>query len=470
MNRRPRPRLVVVHPYWAFWESTIDPGLRLRRLAMARSVAGSLATAADVVAVAELASPEDGRRLADEVGAVDAVLVLQTMAVPPTHVLPLLEAAPGAGIVVWAAHEEGGVGDAFDHRGITARGATVGAPMLTNVMGRAGRPFEVLLGRLDEPDDLQRVRAAVRAAGAAGALRRSRLGRVGRPIEGYLHVDVDDRALSDALGLEIVAIDPQEVRARYHAATEGEIRALRAELAAWDIDPALDPDSLTRSLRLAAAMEGLVTDFRLDAGALNCHVPEIRFAADIGVTPCYALGRATTQGVPWTCTGDVLTAVAMLTVKRLGAAALYHEVEAVDYDTEEVVLANSGEHDLGWMAPDDRPRLGPNVWFCGSDERCGACAAFEPAPGPATLVGFTPHAQAPGGFRYVVAPGALTARRFPATGTVNGAFRFRSSPVRAAWETWAAAGVNHHGAAVPADIAGAVAATARHLGVEAVEI
>ena len=157
----------------------------------------------------------------------------------------------------------------------------------------------------------------------------------------------------------------------------------------------------------------------------------------------------------------------MLTTKRLGGAAVYHEIEAIDYSSGEVVIANSGEHDLAWSAPGVRPRLRPNDWFCGKDAHCGVCAVLEPAPGPATLVGFTPHPAARGGFRYVVARGELTARTFPATGTVNGAFRFADGPVEAAWARWASAGVNHHSSATPGDLSADVATVARHLGIEA---
>ncbi len=125
----------------------------------------------------------------------------------------------------------------------------------------------------------------------------------------------------------------------------------------------------------------------LDGGAFNCHVPQFRFGDEIGIAPCWGLGRLTTMGMPFTCTGDILTAVAMLVTKRLGGAALYHEIEAIDYATGEVVIANSGEHDLAWLDPGERPRLRRNGWFCGTDAHCGVCAVLEPPPGPATLVG-----------------------------------------------------------------------------------
>ena len=113
----------------------------------------------------------------------------------------------------------------------------------------------------------------------------------------------------------------------------------------------------------------------------------------------------------------------MLTTTLLGGAAVYHELESLDYRTDEALIANSGEHDLRWCDPAERPALVRNHWYA-SDPRCGACACFGPPAGPGTLVAFTPHADEPSGFRYVVAEGELTPRRFPSTGTVHGAFRF----------------------------------------------
>jgi L-arabinose isomerase len=443
-------------------------------MALARAVATDLADTVDAVAVVEIASAEDGvavgRRFVDL--DVEVVLVLQTMAVPAAWTMAAIEALPGSPVVVWALHETGLVEGGFDHGSITTQGATVGAPMLANLLSRADRPFELVLARRSDADGRRRVCTALRLAGVARRIARSRLGRIGRPLDGYAHVDVDDAALRSATGIELVAVDPDEVVDAFRAVVDSDVRALEIDVRRdWTIvGDVVEGEALERSLRAALALEVVVDAHRLDGGAFNCHVPQFRFGEPIGIAPCWALGRLTSAGRPFTCTGDIVTAVAMLTTKRLGGAAVYHEIEAIDYATGEVVIANSGEHDLAWLAEGERPRIQRNGWFCGKDPHCGVCAAFEPAPGPATLVGFTPHPRSRGGFRYVVARGELTSRRFPETGTVNGAFRFADGPVEAAWGRWASAGVNHHSSATPGDLSADVVAVAGHLGIDAVVV
>lgn len=468
-----KPRAGIVHPYWTLWEHTAGPSFRADRMALARTVADALAGTVEPVDVAEIASANDGIAIGRRFAAsdVDVLLVLQTMAVPAAWTMAAVDALPGVPVVVCALHETG-LRDTVDHGTITTQGATVGAPMLSNLLSRAERAFDLVLVRGTDSASLAPLADALRLAGIARRISKSRLGRIGRPLEGYAHVDVDDAALRAATGIELVAIDPDEVVDRYRSIPDSEVRALEAEVSRdWTLaGDVRDGEALDRSLRAAIALEAVVAAHDLDGGAFNCHVPQFRFGEPIGIAPCWALGRLTSAGRPFTCTGDIVTAVAMLTTKRLGGAALYHEIEAIDYDTGEVVIANSGEHDLAWLAPGERPRLQRNGWFCGKDAHCGLCAAFEPMPGPATLVGFTPHPGSRGGFRFVVARGELTTRRFPETGTVNGAFRFREGPVEDAWRRWARAGVNHHSSATPGDLAGDVVAVANHLAIDAVVV
>lgn len=462
---RVRASAAVMLPYWAFWESSAGgASFRSERQDLLDDVVERLQWAdIDVVWSGMVDSPETGAAAAEAIGPAGAqvLVVAQSMAVPPTHAMAALDRLGDLPVVVWAVQRSRTLRTGFDQSDITTMGATVGTPMLTNLLVRSGRPFELVVGGISDGPVVERLVETVGAAAVARSLASARIARVGMPIEGYACVDVDDEMLKAATGIELIPVDPAEIRTLYQGVSD--VAGLEAELAGLYEDATEDREGRTRSLRLAAAIEELDRARSFDTGAMNCHVAEIRFADEPGVTPCFGIGRETTRGVPWTCAGDVLTAVAMLVAKRLGGAALYHEIEAIDFETGEVAIANSGEHDLGWCGKGARPRLQPNPWYR-SDRFTGLSAWFELPPGPATLVGFTPHHDEPSGFRLIAAEGEITGRSFPDSPTVGGAFRFAGGqPVGEAWRRWALAGANHHSAAAPGSLADEVGVVARFL-------
>ena len=462
----------------------------------------------EVIGESLLDSPESAAVVAGGVsGELDVIVVVITMAAPPTHGMTFLDRFEDVPLVVWSLQRSRNIRAGFDATDITSAGTAVGTPQLTNMLARTGRPHEIVVGSLDDEACHGRLARAVHVAATASALRRARIARVGQPPPGYACVDTDAEALRRTTGITLVAVSPAELRRRIgevpseavdRLAAEAvatadvatDLTAARAEGAptAGEVAPCpgraashLDDSTAVaaglaagvaggRSLAGAAALEALDDDLEIAAGAMNCHVPELRFGTEVGVTPCYGLGRETSRGIPWTCAGDVLTAVAMLVGKRLGGAALYHEVEVIDFDTDEVAIANSGEHDLAWCPAGRRPRLQPNPWYT-DDPLTGACMWFELPPGPASLIGFTPHSDEPSGYRFIVAEGHITERSLPQSPTVGGVFRFAGEAgVAESWGAWAAAGVNHHSSCSPGHLAADVATVARYLGVGCVQV
>ena len=469
---REKHSIAVIHPYWRFWEASAGGGaFRAERHCLLEEVVGLLrSSGVDIAWRGLVHSPEAGAAAAARIrlDGASVVLIVQSMAVPPTHAMAALDILEDLPVVVWAVQRSRALRPGFDESDITTLGATVGTPMLTNVLGRQGRPFELVVGALGDPQVTERLGGVLRAAATACLVSNARIARVGRPIDGYDCVDVDEAALRSATGIQLVTVNPAEIRDRYRLV--GSVAELEDEVAAGFECLAGGSDGSFRSLKLARVMEDLDREYGFAAGAMNCHVEEIRFGDHPGVTPCFGLGRETSRGIPWSCAGDVVTAVAMLVARHLGGAALYHEVEAIDFDTGEVVIANSGEHDLGWCPPGVRPRLISNPWYL-SDPLTGTCAWFELPAGPATLIGFTPHHAEPSGFRLIAAEGRVTGRPFPRSPTVGGAFRFSGSErVESVWRRWAEAGVNHHSAATPGFLADQVEVVARFLGVGFVRV
>lgn len=458
-----RGRVAVLVPYWDFFEGAVAGDLRASRVALVEQATAALGETAPAGPVLWVDSADAGREAAAALAGArpQALVVLQTMAVPPAWTADALEAVRDVPLVVLVVQDRERPGEPFDHGAVTEQGSTVGGAQLTSTLIRRERPFRLVTGWLGEEAVRAELRREVRAACAAGGLRGARLLRVGRPLEGYECVDADDGALARAVGVELVPLETISVADAYRDAPAEAVEAVRAEVAReWevaDIDAA--GTAYERSLRMAAAIEHLGRAHDADGGVMNCHVPEIRLGDEPGVAPCFALGRETSAGRPWTCTGDVVTAVAMLALKRLGAPAWYHEIEALDHGSGEALLATSGEHDRG-LAPTDCPLLHANPWWD------GLCARFTPAAGPASLVAFTVDPSAHGGFRFVVAEGEFTARGLPETGTVNAAFRFARGPLRDAWSRWARAGASHHSAATAGHRADELGAVAEHLGLD----
>jgi len=261
-----------------------------------------------------------------------------------------------------------------------------------------------------------------------------------------------------------VAIDPTEFETLFMQVPGLEVEAEQKRLrSCFVVDGNVKDEEMERSARATVALRVLAGRHSLDGGAFNCHVPQVRHSAAVGIAPCLALGESTAAGVPWTCSGDVATAVAMTAVKLLGLPALYHELEAMDAESGELVIANTGEHDAGFT--DGPVEVRPNPWFSETSPR-SLCAVMSPAAGPASLVAFTQVHSAGGSpqFRFVVATGRFTGRAFPGTGTPNAGFTYASSPAPEAWSRWCLTGANHHSAATPSHVAQVLERTSLHLG------
>jgi L-arabinose isomerase len=397
---------------------------------------------------------------------VDAVVVFPCMAAPPSFAWAALADLPRTPLVLWNAHLLSTIPESFATADNVRNSSNVGSLMLTNVLLREGRVFRILTGRWDDRDVTERVLRMVRAAAVAGRLHRSRLGVLGDVIPGYLDVVVDRQALKRDLGVEIVDISEQELTQVFRSVTaEQEEKALmemRNTAQVCDLTGAVE----SKCARLTAAMEALVREYRLDGGAINCHTPYFRENPLIGIVACYTVSRLLQEGIPFTCTGDVLTALAALIVEFLGAPPQWCECVMIDYDRDFMLLSNTGEGNPRMAAQPGSVRIIANRQFERGGE-AGACLAFPLRPGPATLLGFSPKKSALGGWSLLVAEGDILDEHFPKIGSPNSAFRFKGGSTADAFNRWCLGGATHHGIVTHGKYVDVFRDVADFLGIEA---
>jgi L-arabinose isomerase len=462
-----RPRLGLVSVYFSLFDEQMRAGFREEQERLADGYAELLADqlGAEVVYPGLLASDADGDR-ANELfrsSPPNVLVFAPSMAAPPSYAIRALDGID-APVVVWNAPAVKRLPGDLTQAEATENSTQVGCVMAANVLVRRGCPFSTVTAAPGDAAGVETLVRTVRAALAASLLRGGTVLRVGDPIAGYLDVEATAEELTQ-LGVAERAVTIEELDAAFEAVDVGEAHALLAGLDArgWKREPA---ETDERSARLALALSRLATEADARCGTVNCHGPWLRSNERIGITACLGVSLLTEKGVPFSCTGDQPTGLALLLARALSGRALYCEFYAPELSSGLMLLAAGGEGDPVWADPSTRVRIEPNHHYPGV-VGVGASVSFRLEPGPATVLSLSPAST---GWRLAWATGEIVETRYPRMGGPNAMFRFDSGSSADAGARWIESGATHHNALAAGRLDVEIPALARALGVEAVRV
>lgn len=286
---------------------------------------------------------------------------------------------------------------------------------------------------------------------------------IGQLFPAMTDILMDEPALQQHIGATVAHVSNEELTRRYLSISEAEVEETVAGMKRTNQVNELTGDEILRSSRLCASLNSFVEEHRADGGTLNCHVGVCLRNPEIGITACYSLGVQNSMGRPFTCTGDLPTAIAMLILKKLTGISMYTEVQVMDEKRRAIVIANSGEGEDGIRRKGCKSCVRGNANFNGVHGR-GASFAYPLQPGPATIVSFTPTAHetekrrdgkveiAPypsipvSPYRLIVAEGTILKDPLPDAGALAGFFRFKKADLHTGYTRWLEAGAVHHAA------------------------
>lgn len=400
---------------------------------------------------------EGARACGEALAAADpaAVIVLSMGAIRADMGMALV-ARTAVPVVVWAVPDQASYPQHHRPVDAVAGAGPVGAYALSNALVRDGRRV-----RSDIGGDLDASTVAwLRAAGFAADLAGARFGLVGGRWPGMLDVHLDAERFERDLGgrWESVTLpDPEGVEPVSLDALATEIPSVD-----WSIPAVMDPARATASCRLVAALRAGSVGF--DAVAVRCHSDAVGTHPGYGVMGCLGVSLQTSAGVPMTCTGDMVTAVAMLFASRVGGAAQYFEVDGPDVERGALMLSNGGEIDLR-SARTGSVGLVEQAFFAGASGRGLACRGLM-AAGPATLVAFT---EIPSGWRLITLEGEVLDDHLAGFPVPHAFFRSVLDPSEA-FRRLGDAGAPHHVALAPGHLGAVAAALATLVPLEAVAI
>ncbi len=466
-----KPVRIGYLPFYVDYYEGICPDFPREKAAVAGRCADTLRSLGDVVWDGQLIRDADsaarvGRELREQ--SLDCIVVVSTIAVfggIPWAALRQLDLP----ILIWNAQQIRTVGKGYSMVEIVRHTGQIGTQALANTLLREGRWFRVVTGHESSPRSAKQLARFLRVARTASRVRAARLIAVGEGFPMMTDVELDPAYLREHLGPTIARVSAHKLTHSYVSVREEEVDRHLVQLKRKAVVHDIEPDELRRSVRLCEAVATLADANQAAAGTVNCHGPNCLRNPAIGITACYSLGYQNSLGRPFTCTGDLPTALAMLLLKELTGASMYTEVQVMDEKRNAVVIANSGEGEDAIRRPGAKPSVRGNTNFKGLHGR-GASFAYPLKPGPATIVSLTPTPHGLKKFRLVVAEGQILPDRLPDAGALAGFFRFASANVHHAYTRWLEAGPVHHAGTAPGHWASELADVAQLLDIEFVGV
>ena len=386
MSRKPRIGLLGIMQ--ELYDDMI-PGITERQARYAESVAQRLAGVADVQFLRPARNREDVEAITRELLAtnVDGIAIVMLTYGPAMRTVRALLDAP-VPVMLANIQPERSITPEWDMADLTYNQGIHGAQDQANALVRCGVPFSVITGDWQSPEFERAFEDWTRAAQTVSALRRTRVGLLGYPMNGMGDILYDPPAMLRRLGPMVVAEDLGPVIARIQAVSDGEVDAvLGRHREQFEIAGELPRERHAYAARFEIALRGLLEDNGY--AGFSFHFDSIGGDGRFEQLPLLAASNLMADGYGFAAEGDTNTASLMCAGQTLIGEAHFSEMYAMDWELDSVLISHMGEGN--WkIARRDRPvKLIDRPLGIGRLDN-PPTPVFSAEPGPATTAALIP--------------------------------------------------------------------------------
>jgi len=335
------------------------------------------------------------------------------------------------------------------------------APEIAAVFSRAGIPFHLVTGHLQDQQAWNEIQEWVEAAAVMIGMRENRVGVLGHYYCGMLDVYSDLTQQAAVFGSHFELLEMCQLQRFREAVTEAEVQAkieqFRRE---FEVSPECDPTELVRSARTSCALDALVNEHRLGSLAYY-YESEPGFAYRDLVTSVIAGNTLLTgRHVPVAGECEIKNVQAMKILDLLGAGGSFSEFYLADFEDDVVFLGHDGP--AHFAIAQGRVGLVPLPVYHGKPGK-GLSIQMTVKHGPVTLLSVVQGAA--GKLFLLVAQGESVPGPVLQIGNTNSRYRFSIGAKRFVNE-WSQAGPAHHCAIGVGQVADQVRKLGVLLGIE----
>jgi L-arabinose isomerase len=365
------------------------PGITERQAEYARSVAQKLAPVAEVQFLRPARNREDIEAIARELLAanVDGIAIVMLTYGPAMRTVRTLLDTP-VPMLLANIQPERSITPAWDMADLTYNQGIHGAQDQANALVRCGVPFSVITGDWQSPEFARAFEDWARAAQTVTAMRRTRVGLLGYPMNGMGDILYDPPAMLRRLGPMVVAEDLGPVVARIQAVSDAEVDAvMKRHGEQFEVAGDLPRERHAYAARFEVALRGLMEDNGY--AGFSFHFDSIGGDGRFEQLPLLAASDLMADGYGFAAEGDTNTASLMCAAQALIGDAHFSEMYAMDWELDSVLISHMGEGN--WkIARRDRPiKLIDRPLGIGRLDN-PPTPVFSAEPGPATTAALVP--------------------------------------------------------------------------------
>jgi L-arabinose isomerase len=335
------------------------------------------------------------------------------------------------------------------------------APEIACVFNRAGIPYHLVTGYLEEEAAWAEIQDWAQAAQVASGLRRNRVGVLGHYYGGMLDVYSDMTQQSAVFGNHFEILEVCSLHQHRESVSNERLEAKLHEFEReFDVSPECENGELIRAAKTSCALDALVEQQNLGALAYYYESEQDLPHRDIVTSVIAGNTLLTGRHVPVAGECEIKNVQAMKILDLFGAGGSFSEFYLADFKEDVVFLGHDGP--AHFAIAEGRVGLVPLPIYHGKPGK-GLSIQMSVKHGPVTLLSVV---QGAGGKLFL-----LTAQGESVPGTVlqigntNSRYRF-SIGAKAFMNQWSMAGPAHHCAIGVGHIAEKLAKLAALLGIE----
>jgi L-arabinose isomerase len=313
------------------------------------------------------------------------------------------------------------------------------APEIACVFQRAGIPYHLVTGYLQDEEAWREIGAWVQAAAVAAGMRSNRVGVLGHYYCGMLDVYSDLTRQSAAFGSHFQLIEMDELHALRQAVTDAQADAKIAQFRReFDVSPECEPSELLRAAATSCALDALVARHQLGSLAYYYEGEDESPYRDIVTSLIAGNTLLTGRHVPVAGECEIKNVQAMKIMDLFHSGGSFAEFYLADFRDDVLYLGHDGP--AHFAIAQGRVGLVPLPVYHGKPGR-GLSIQMTVKHGPVTLLSVV---EAAGGKVFLLrAEGHAVPGPVLQIGNTNSRYRF-SIGAKRFLSQWSQAGPAHH--------------------------